>query len=189
MLKSFASFFLRLLGWKTDPQLPEFKKYVLIGAPHTSNWDFMYTMIGLTSMGIKFNWVAKHTLFFWPLGVVFRMIGGIPVNRKSGTSFLKKSIDLYREREEFIMAIAPEGTRGKTEFWKTGFYTVAKKAKVPVVMGYIDYQNKQLGVSGVLHPSGDLEQDMHILADFYKDKRGKYPEKQAPVRVKPKKKI
>lgn len=187
MLKSIASFLLRFLGWKTNPQLPELKKYVLIGAPHTSNWDFMYTMLGLTSMGIKFNWVAKHTLFVWPLGVIGRAIGGIPVNRKSGTSFLKKSIDLYKEREEFIMAIAPEGTRRKTEFWKTGFYTIAQKAEVPVVMGYIDYPNKVLGVSGVLHPSGDLEKDMLILAEFYKDKKGKYPENQAPVRVKPKK--
>lgn len=186
MLKKLSSLILRILGWKVQAQLPELKKYVLIGAPHTSNWDFVFTMLGLTSIGLRFNWVMKHSLFFWPLGSFFRAIGGIPVDRTRGTAFLKRIIELFHEREELVLAISPEGTRGRTEYWKTGFYMLALKAQVPVVMGAIDYAEKEITVGRILHPSGDIVQDMELIAKFYRDKTGRHPELQGPVTLKTK---
>ncbi len=188
MIQGFAKILLKLIGWKVEGNIPPMSKYVLIGAPHTSNWDLFYALLSLSSLGLKFNWVMKHTLFFWPLGTFFRAIGGVPVNRKSSTSFLRSVIDIFNERQQFILTISPEGTRSKTQFWKTGFYTIAIKAKVPVVMGYIDYPSKTVGVNvdanSMFTPSGNLAEDMKLIAAFYQGKRGKYIEKQGPVAIK-----
>jgi 1-acyl-sn-glycerol-3-phosphate acyltransferase len=183
-MKSFSKYILKIFGWKVDTAVPQQDKYVLIGAPHTSNWDFPLTLLGLSSMGVRFSWVAKHTLFKWPLGYLFRGIGGIPVDRSAGTTFLKYAIDLYQQRERLILAIAPEGTRSRSRYWKTGFYTIALKAQVPIAMGYIDYPTKQIGIGNVLEPSGNLEQDFKIIQDFYRDKSGKFPGNQGEIRIK-----
>lgn len=181
MLRKVSTTLLKLFGWKTDNHVPELDKYVLIGAPHTTNWDFPLTLLALSSLGIRFNWVAKHTLFRWPLGPIFTAIGGVPVDRSSGTAFLKRIIDLYGERDHFILAIAPEGTRSKTSHWKTGFYALARKAGVPVALGYIDYHQKRIGIGQVMEISGDMEADFAIIRDFYSDKIGKYPAKQSDI--------
>ena len=182
-MKSFSKFLLGLFGWKADPDAPQLEKYVLIGAPHTSNWDFPLTLLGLSSMGVRFNWVAKHTLFRWPFGYVLKAIGGIPVDRSAGTTFLKNTIELYEKRSRMILAIAPEGTRSRSRYWKTGFYTIAMKAGVPIALGSIDYRKKQISIGRVLQPSGNLEQDFQIIQDFYRDKTGKYPENQGEIRI------
>ena len=183
-MKSFSKFILRLLGWTVEPDTPKLDKYVLIGAPHTSNWDFPLTLLGLSSMGIRFNWVAKHTLFFGPFGYIFQAIGGIPVDRSAGTTFLKNAIELYQRRTRLILAIAPEGTRSRSRYWKSGFYTIAVKAGVPIALGYIDYSKKKIGIGCVLQPSGNLEKDFTIIQEFYRDKTGKYPENQGEIRIK-----
>ncbi len=184
MLARLSTLILHLLGWKTKAELPQFKKYVLIGAPHTSNWDFVYTMLGLSSIGLRFNWAMKHTLFFWPLGHFFRAIGGIPVDRSRGSAFLKSIIELFHQRDRLILAISPEGTRDRAEYWKTGFYLLAVKAGVPVVLGAIDYSRKEITVGQVLLPSGNIDQDMQVIAEFYADKTGRHPELQGPVALK-----
>ena len=184
MLKKSASLILKLCGWRVQFTDPGYRKYVLIGAPHTSNWDFPMALLGLASIGIKFNWVAKHTLFWPPLGTIFRSIGGIPVDRSSGAAFLKNMIDLYLERESLVLAIAPEGTRSKTRYWKTGFYALAERAEVPIVMGFVDYQRKLIGVGEVLLPTGDIEHDFSAIQKFYQDKIGKYPELQGAIEIK-----
>lgn len=173
-----------MLGWKVEAELPALNKYVLIGAPHTSNWDFVYTMLGLSSIGLRFNWVMKHTLFFWPLGSIFRAIGGIPVDRSRGSAFLKRIIELFHERDKLVLAISPEGTRGRTDHWKTGFYLLAVKADVPVVLGAIDYEHKTITVGETLYPSGNIDRDMELIAAFYADKTGRHPELQGPVALK-----
>ena len=138
-------------------------------------------------MGIKFNWVGKHTLFFWPLGPLLRAIGGIPVDRSQGTSFLKRVLELYEAKEKLILAIAPEGTRSRTRYWKTGFYTIAHRAGVPICLGYIDYSRKVIGLEKIIIPSGEIEQDFEVIKDYYQDKSGKYPEKQGEIRIREKK--
>ena len=184
MIKSLCRFILSTIGWKTSHSTPLLDKYVLIGAPHTTNWDFPLTLLGLSSMGVKFNWVAKHTLFFWPLGTLLRAIGGISVDRSQGTSFLKRIIELYDSQETLVLAIAPEGTRSKTRSWKTGFYTIAHRAGVPIGLGYIDYSRKVIGLEKVIDASGDIDQDFEIIKEYYQDKVGKYPEKQGEIRIK-----
>ena len=184
MIKSLCRFILSTIGWKTSHSTPLLDKYVLIGAPHTTNWDFPLTLLGLSSMGVKFNWVAKHTLFFWPLGTLLRAIGGISVDRSQGTSFLKRIIELYDSQETLVLAIAPEGTRSKTRYWKTGFYTIAHRAGVPIGLGYIDYSRKVIGLEKVIDASGDIDQDFEIIKEYYQDKVGKYPEKQGEIRIK-----
>lgn len=184
MLKRIAIILLKLLGWKVDLKITVPDKCVLIGAPHTTNWDFPYTILALTSMGIRFNWVGKHTLFKPPMGWIFKQIGGISINRRSSKSFMMSVIALFGEREKFILAIAPEGTRSKTDYWKAGFYTIANKAFVPIVLGCIDYSKKKIEIGKILMPTGNLEQDSTIISNYYMERQGKYPENQGEVIIK-----
>lgn len=188
MLKPLSRFILSILGWTTSHAAPVMDKCVLIGAPHTSNWDFPLTLLGLSSMGVRFNWVAKHTLFFWPMGTLLRRIGGVPVDRSQGSSFLKKAIELYGSREKLVLAIAPEGTRSKAPYWKIGFYLIAHQAKVPIALGYIDYATKMIGLDEVIIPTGNFEEDFAKIKSYYQGKTGKYPENQGEIRVKERKK-
>lgn len=183
-MQSIAAYILRVFGWQADSGGPELDKYVLIGAPHTSNWDFPLTLLGLTSMGVRFNWVAKHTLFRWPFHYLFEAIGGIPVDRSAGTGFLKHAIELFEQRDRLVLAIAPEGTRSKSRYWKTGFYTIAVKAGVPVALGYIDYPKKRIGIGEIVTPTGDIQKDFEQIRAFYQDKVGKYPQNQGEIRIK-----
>jgi 1-acyl-sn-glycerol-3-phosphate acyltransferase len=184
LLAHAALILLKVLGWQVDLKITVPDKCVLIGAPHTTNWDFPYGILALTSMGIKFNWVGKHTLFKPPMGWVFRQIGGIPINRSSSKSFMMNVIALFGEREKFILAIAPEGTRSKTDYWKAGFYTIANKASVPIVLGCIDYPKKKIEIGEILMPTGDLEQDSRVISNYYMARQGKYPENQGGVIIK-----
>ncbi len=188
MVKKLCCVILRLFGWHVEENIPLLSKYVLIGAPHTTNWDFPLTLLGLSCLGVRFHWVAKHTLFRWPLGSLLRAIGGIAVDRSSGAGFLKKAIDLFHSRDNCILAISPEGTRSRSKYWKTGFYTIAQKAGVPVVMGYIDYQKKCIGIGEAFTPSGDIEHDFKRIRLFYSNKKGKYPENQGEILIKPNRK-
>lgn len=184
MIQSISQFILRVLGWQTISTIPPLEKYVLIGAPHTTNWDFPMTLLALSSLGVKFNWVAKHTLFWWPLGLFLRAIGGIPVDRSGGMAFIKQAIELYKERDKLILAIAPEGTRSRTSHWKSGFYVIACKANVPIVLGSIDYPTKQITLGMPLMPTGNINEDFERIREFYRGVIGKYPEKQGEVRLK-----
>lgn len=186
MLKKIAQFILTTLGWHVDAQLPTEKKYVIIGAFHTSNWDFPLGILGLWAMGLKANWVGKHTLFRGPLGPIFKLLGGIPVDRTVHTGFIQRIAELYESRDQMALTIAAEGTRSKTEHWKTGFYHIATTANVPIALGYLDYGNKKVGVGATLYPCGDINKDFEIIREFYQDKTGLRPENQGPIALPPK---
>jgi 1-acyl-sn-glycerol-3-phosphate acyltransferase len=183
MIKTIATIVLKIIGWQVSFSLPPRDKYVLIGAPHTSNWDFPLGLLGMWACGLRFNWVGKHTLFKGPLGPIMRTIGGIPVDRQGSIGFLKKVIDIFADHDQFVMAIAPEGTRGLTKQWKEGFYRIALAAGVPIALAYIDYPRKRIGIDRMLEPSGDIEADFLILEEYYHDKIGKRPENQGPIRI------
>jgi len=183
-MRALSHFILRLFGWQTDLAVPMVDKCVLVGAPHTTNWDFPLALLGMSAMGIRFNWVAKHTLFRWPLGYIMRSLGGIPLDRRSGgTGFAIKAVETFEQLDHFILAIAPEGTRHKTDYWKAGFYKIATKSSVPIALGYVDFKKKKVGIGEVFMPSGDKERDFALVKDFYKDKTGKHPEKQGEIRL------
>ncbi len=183
MVKTIATSILKLIGWQVFYSLPPQDKYVLVGAPHTSNWDFPLGLLAMWACGLRVYWVGKHTLFKWPLGPIMRALGGIPVDRQGSIGFTKKVIEAFASREQFVMAISPEGTRSLTKDWKAGFYHIAMTAKVPIALGYIDYPRKQIGIERMFEPSGDIETDFKMLQEYYQDKTGKRPEKQGPVAV------
>lgn len=186
MLKTIARLILSALGWQLESQLPGEKKYVVIGAFHTSNWDFPVAILGLWALGLKACWVGKHTLFRGPMGPIFKRLGGIPVDRTVHTGFIHRIAELYQMRDEMALTIAAEGTRSRTEHWKTGFYYIALEANVPIALGYLDWGNKKLGVGASLYPSGDIRKDFEIIREFYKDKCGLRTENQGPIVLPPK---
>jgi len=184
MLKMFSKIILKLIGWHVDVTLPEEKKFVLIGAPHTTNWDLPLALLCFWSIPINITWVAKKQLFIGPLNYFFRTLGGVPVDRSVSTGFIEQVAQQFQDRDEMIFALAPEGTRSKTEYWKTGFYYIALTAKVPVCLGYIDFPTRTIGFGKVLYPSGDIEKDFEQIKLFYADKKGKHPYNQGPVAIK-----
>ena len=186
MLKKIAQLILSMLGWQLDDQLPREKKYVITGAFHTSNWDFPLGILAMWALGLKANWVGKHTLFRGPLGPVFKVMGGIPVDRTIHTGFIHRVAELYKTHDRMALTIAAEGTRSKTEHWKTGFYFIALEAGVPIALGYLDYSSKRLGVGATIYPTGDIRKDFETIREFYSDKAGLRPENQGPIALPPK---
>ena len=185
MLKILSRLILKLLGWHVDVTLPKEKKFVMIGAPHTTNWDLPIGLLCFWSVPVRITWVAKKQLFVGPFNYFFRALGGIPVDRSVHTGFIEQIAEQFNQREEMIFGLTPEGTRSRTEYWKTGFYYIALKAKVPICCAYVDFPSRTIGFGKMIMPSGDINKDFEQIKLFYQDKTGKYPEKQGPVRIKP----
>lgn len=183
MLKLLSKSVLRMFGWTVEKVIPLKEKYVLVGAPHTSNWDFPLGILGMLAMGLRFRWVGKHTIFRGPIGLMLKSIGGIPVDRRIRSSFINQMVELFNAEKNMIIAITPEGSRSKTLYWKTGFYYIALNATVPIALGYIDYSEKKIGIGYSLPPSGNIDKDIEIIRKFYEGKTGKYIEKQGEIRV------
>lgn len=162
---------------------PPSKKYVLIGAPHTSNWDFVVGLLALWALGIRARWLGKKELFKPPLGLLMRLLGGIPVDRSRRNNLVDQVAEVFRREEEIAILITPEGTRGKAPYWRTGFYHMALKAGVPIALGYVDFRRKEVGIGAYLWPTGDLRRDFEAIRAFYQDKTGLRPEKQGPIRL------
>lgn len=169
--------FYRQQGWTAFGDVPHPRRFVIIAAPHTSNWDFLY-YIGLTqSLGITPHFMAKSTLFRWPLRNFMLDMGGVAVDRKAGGNYVQAMIDEFGRRKEFMLTIAPEGTRGAVHKWKTGFYHIALGAKVPMVVGMIDYARKTGGLGPMIWPTGDYEADMAKIAEIYAGVTPRHPAK------------
>ena len=184
MIQALSRFILKIVGWKTELAVQMVEKCILVGAPHTTNWDFPLALLGMSAMGIKFNWVGKHTLFRWPWGFFMRLLGGIPLDRISGgASFTRKVVETFNDRDRFVLAIAPEGTRQRTDYWKAGFYKIAIKCNMPIALGYVDFQKKKIGIGKIFMPTGDKDKDIMNIRGFYSDKYGKYPEKHGEIRL------
>ena len=171
-----ALFFAKVLHWKLATDAPDIKKAVLIGAPHTSNWDFLAMLMGILIWRLDVRWIGKHTLFIGPMGPVMRWLGGIPINRRQSRDTVEQLVDYFNQQEQLLIVIAPEGTRKAVEQWHTGFYHIACNANVPIVMTYIDYKEKVIGVEAVEMPSGDVEKDIARYQAFYKTKAAYKPE-------------
>lgn len=183
MLKIFSKIILKLIRWHVDVSLPVEKKFVLIGAPHTSNWDLALALLCFWSLEIPMSWVGKKQLFIGPLGYILRLMGGIPVDRSVRTGFIEQIAQQFDNREKMILSLAPEGTRSKTDYWKTGFYYIALTAKVPICLAYADYPKRTVGFGKMITPSGDIDKDFELIRAFYLKKEGKYPENQGPIKI------
>lgn len=182
-MQKLARFLLRLFGWELKVAPPPSRKYVLIGAPHTSNWDFVVGLLALWGARIRARWLGKKELFKPPLGYLMRALGGIPVDRSKRSNLVDQVAEIFRREEEIAILITPEGTRGKAPYWRTGFYYMALKAGVPIALGYADFRRKEVGIGGYLYPTGDLRRDFAEIRAFYQDKVGLRPEKQGPIRI------
>ncbi|NJM50659.1 MAG: acyltransferase [Sphingomonadales bacterium] len=164
-------------GWTATGTVPEPRKFVLVAAPHTSNWDFIY-FIGLTEdLGIMPHFMAKDSLFKWPVRNFLFDMGGVSIDRKSPQNYVQQMADEFAKRDEFMLTIAPEGSRSNSTKWKTGFYQIALAAKVPFVIGMMDYEKKTGGLGPAIYPTGDYEADMAKVIEFYRNIVPRHPER------------
>ncbi|HRG97322.1 MAG TPA: 1-acyl-sn-glycerol-3-phosphate acyltransferase [Polyangiaceae bacterium] len=171
-------------GWRVEGEAPAVRKAVVVAAPHTSAWDWPFTLATAAVLGVEMRWVGKHTLFENPLmGRFMRWTGGLPVDRAKTKDMVTKVADLLRAHEDLFLIVAPEGTRRRADRWKTGFYYMARAADVPVVLGYLDYAKKTSGLGTLFYPTGDLHKDMRQIRAFYSDVSGKHPERTSEVSV------
>lgn len=168
---------LKAVGWKTAGIKPEAPRFVLIAAPHTTNWDLPYMVAAAWAVGTRLRWLGKHTLFAPPHGALFSWLGGIPVRRSERHDMVTRMAELLQSDDEFALVVPPEGTRSATEYWKSGFYHIAREANVPVVMGFLDYKHRVAGFGPSFIPTGNTRADMDQVRAFYADKAPKYPEK------------
>lgn len=176
MKKAISKALLRMMGWKIGPVIEDVPKCVVCAAPHTSNWDLIVGKLFYTALGRNANFLIKKDWFFFPLNLVFKAIGGIPVDRGRNNSITDQMAKRFRESDKFQIAITPEGTRKQVDEWKKGFYYIALKAKVPIVMVYVDYKNKEIGYKGVFHPTGNVDGDIQAIRNYYQGLSGRHPE-------------
>ncbi len=175
LLRTASVAFLRLNGWQIQGTLPpEAAKSVLIAAPHTSNWDLPYTLMVAFALRLNICWMGKHSLFRWPVGGLMRWLGGVAVDRGKNNNLVAASAATIRQSTGSLqLVVPPEGTRGKTRQWKTGFYFIALQAQVPIILAYMDYHRKLSGLGPVFTPSGDVEADMAEIKRFYAPFKGR----------------
>lgn len=183
MKKRFARWLLHLAGWQLEGERPTFDSYVLIAAPHTSNWDFPLMLAFAAAFDIKVTWMAKHSLFFPPLGWIMRALGGMPIIRHESNKVVDLMVEAFRDIPRLVLVVPTEGTRERTEYWKSGFYHIARQAGVPIVPSFLDFGRKRGGFGPALITGAVVGEDMQYFRDFYADMQGKFPENVGPVRL------
>ena len=178
MLKSFCSWLLyKKMGWKVDITEPHPDKFIICLAPHTSNRDFFIGLLYSRSVGMKSNFLMKKEWFFWPLGPIFRSLGGIPVYRSKKCSMTDIMAETAKQLDTFHLCITPEGTRSLNPEWKKGFYFIAQKASIPILLYGVDYEQRLIRCTKTVVPNGDVEGQMREIKLYFKDFKGRHPEK------------
>jgi len=162
-----ARFFMRLAGWRIEGKLPDIPKFVLIGAPHTSNRDFILFLGVIFSLRANVRFMGKAELFRFPVGWFFRYCGGVPVDRKKSTGLIEQMVKMCNESEKFILTITPEGTRHHVTEWKRGFHHIARSAGIPIVMAQVDGRHKTVRIGQLFYPTDDLEADMKAIRGYF----------------------
>jgi 1-acyl-sn-glycerol-3-phosphate acyltransferase len=162
-----ARVLMRLIGWRVDGALPDIPKYVLIGAPHTSNWDFVLFLGVVFTLRANVRFMGKAEIFRKPFGWFFYYCGGVPVDRKKSTGLVEQMVDACNKSDRFILTITPEGTRHHVSEWKRGFYHIAKGAGIPIVIAVVDGKHKTCRIGQVFHPTDDIESDMKTITGFF----------------------
>ena len=183
MLRVVAKAVLWLLGWRLVGEIPAHRRAVVIGYPHTSNFDFPMMLLLSWALDSRFHWVGKVELFEGPLGWLFRALNGIPIHRNSRTDTTTQLARRFEQDQELLLAIAPSGTRKAGRHWRSGFYHIAVAAKVPILVGFIDFGSRTGGIACTIEPCGDILADMDRIRDALDHVRGYRPEKQIPIRL------
>ena len=182
-VRRLCSFILRRTGWSYELKFPDSPKFIIVGAPHTSNWDWILMFLITRAADLRFHWVAKDSFFRPPLGLLARRLGGIAIDRSKRNNFVQQVTDIFKAASELILIIAPEGTRSKTKYWKSGFYHIAHGAGIPIALGGIDYPSRTVMINSWFLPTGNISADMDIVRAFYAGKSGKFPEQQCEPRL------
>ena len=168
-------------GWQTLGKIPTIDKAVFIAAPHTSNWDGFWLLVYKFVVDVKVSFLAKDSLFWWPLGPLLSSMGAMPIDRSDAAGIVPQLVKAFDERDHLFLALAPEGTRGWRPHWKTGFHRIAQAARVPVVLAHIDYEKRQIGIGPALPQGRSLEEDFADIRSYYDGIRGRHPELQGPI--------
>ncbi|QTD49395.1 lysophospholipid acyltransferase family protein [Sulfidibacter corallicola] len=179
--------YMKLLGFKAVGEIPTEAKVITLAVPHTTNWDLPNMLFYCFSTDQRISFMMKASVFRWPFGGFFRAMGGIPIDRSKKNDTVAQMVKAFEESDYLNVVIPPEGTRGRRDYWKTGFYYIALEANIPIVLGFLDYARKEVGYGPVLHPTGDIEKDFEKIAAYYKERgvQGKYPKNQSEIRPRP----
>lgn len=177
-----AKWLLRIGGWTIAGSVPNVPKAVIIAAPHTSNWDGFWALTYKVSIGFDISFFAKKSLFWFPLGNLLRGLGAIDLDRSRAGGAVQQAIDEFASRDQFFFGLAPEGTRSKTDGWKSGFYRIALGANVPVYPGFLDFGRRQIGIGERIDLTGDEETDLETIREIYEGVVGRHPEQASPIR-------
>jgi 1-acyl-sn-glycerol-3-phosphate acyltransferase len=183
VVRALAQGFLRATGWRIVGAMPSVRKCVMIAAPHTSSWDFPYTIAIAAALRARIHFIGKQELFAGPAGRLFVALGGIPVDRSRRTQMVQAMVDEFARHEDFVLLVPAEGTRGRGEYWKSGFYRIAQGAGVPIALGFLDFARREGGIGPLVYPTGDLRRDMDVIRAFYAGKVGKRPGRFTPPRL------
>jgi len=176
-MKRLSGTVLKTFGWELTGEFPNINKSVIIFAPHTSNWDFIIGKLYLNEKGVETSALVKKELFFFPMNLVMNFLGSIPVDRKNKKNNVVSSLaSVFNKKEKFNLIVSAEGTRKKETHWKKGFYNIAKTANVPIVISYIDFEKKKVGIKGVVEDTSNIEKTMKEITAIYRNVKGKYPE-------------
>lgn len=175
--------FLRAAGWKVRGERPPVDRYVIIAAPHTSNWDMPFMLAFAFIYDIPVRWMGKHTLFKPPFGPFMKLLGGMPIVRDRPGGVVGQMIDAFEENESLVLMVPAEGTRSYVDYWKSGFYHIAQGAEVPVVLSYLDFGRKEGGIGPAIEVTGDIHADMGRIRAFYAGKTGLKPENVGVIRL------
>lgn len=176
LTKWLATAVLRLFGWRVAGRIPNLPKVVVIGAPHTSNWDWVLVMLAAYTLGIRISWLAKHTVFESPVGSIMKKLGGIPVDRRAAHGMVEQCVARLYQAQKLALCITPEGTRSKVGEWKKGFYHIADKANVPILLASFDYGRKVIGFGPTIYPSGDVEAELKEIQTLYSSVQARKPQ-------------
>jgi len=172
-----------LFGWQLVGEIPAPRRSVVIGYPHTSNFDFPMMLLLSFALDVSFHWVGKMELFEGPFGWVYRALNGIPITRESRTDTVTQLAERFEEGGDLLLAIAPSGTRKAGTHWRSGFYHIAVAAKVPIMVGFIDFGRRRGGIAGTISPSGDIVADMDLIRALLSQVKGYRPQTQIPIRL------
>ncbi len=185
LLMRSCRFLLRLLGWKLVLRPPPGNKYVVVGAWHTSNWDFPLAVLATCGMGLGFSFVGKRELTEGRLGWLMRRLGVVGIDRSGGQDLTRRIAELFAARDELRLVVPAEGTRSTTEYWRTGFYYIALAAGVPIAFGVVDAGSRTIGIDGYFVPTGEREKDLAEVIAYFHGRRGLKPRNMGPVRFRP----
>jgi 1-acyl-sn-glycerol-3-phosphate acyltransferase len=178
-----ATWALRLRGWRLAGEAPPLRKYVVVLAPHTCNWDFPLAMLAASGFSIRLSWLGKHTIFRWPVAWLLRGIGGIPVHRERRDGLVGQIAEAFAAADTLVVGMTPEGTRTATPYWKSGFYHMARRAGVPIVLASLDRSSRRITLGPVVIPTGDPAKDMEPVRAFYAGVQGIHHSKASTVRL------